>query len=262
MKSQELRKLAPELDSLRLGSGWSIEDLSKPQIIVESSYGHSHPGSAHLNKLVEEAGKGISDAGGRAANYYVTDICDGEAQGHDGMNYSLVSRDIMAAMMEIHVKATPFDAGIFITSCDKSVPAHLMAIARLNMPALLLPGGIMKAGPNLLTLEQIGTYSAQYERKEISEEQFLAYKKDACPTCGACSFMGTVSKKGIWRWISSNNSGGRSMPSSCAMAGRCSRLLLEPAIAACTIIAFLKASIDIQCTIRTERNKRRAIPRL
>ena len=97
MKSQELRKLAPELDSLRLGSGWSIEDLSKPQIIVESSYGHSHPGSAHLNKLVEEAGKGISDAGGRAANYYVTDICDGEAQGHDGMNYSLVSRDIMAA---------------------------------------------------------------------------------------------------------------------------------------------------------------------
>lgn len=193
MKSQELRKLAPELDSLRLGSGWSMEDLGKPQIIVESSFGHSHPGSAHLNKLVEEAGKGINDAGGRAANYYVTDICDGEAQGHDGMNYSLVSRDIMAAMMEIHVKATPFDAGVFITSCDKSVPAHLMAIARLNMPALLIPGGIMKAGPNLLTLEQIGKYSAQYERKEISKEQFMAYKKEACPSCGACSFMGTAS---------------------------------------------------------------------
>lgn len=193
MKSQELRRLAPEIDSLRLGCGWSIGDLSKPQIIVESSYGHSHPGSAHLNTLVEEAGKGVGDAGGRAANYYVTDICDGEAQGHDGMNYSLVSRDIMAAMMEIHVKATPFDAGVFITSCDKSVPAHLMAIARLNMPAILVPGGIMKAGPNLLTLEQIGKYNAQYERKEISEEQFLAYKKDACPSCGACSFMGTAS---------------------------------------------------------------------
>ena len=193
MKSQELRRLAPEIDSLRLGSGWSIGDLSKPQIIIESSYGHSHPGSAHLNKLVEEAGKGIHDAGGRAANYYVTDICDGEAQGHDGMNYSLVSRDIMAAMMEIHVKATPFDAGVFITSCDKSVPAHLIAIARLNMPAVLVPGGIMKAGPNLLTLEQIGKYNAQYERKEISEEQLLAYKKDACPSCGACSFMGTAS---------------------------------------------------------------------
>lgn len=193
MKSQELRKLAPELDSLRLGSGWSIDDLSKPQIIVESSYGHSHPGSAHLNTLVDEADRGISAQGGRAANYYVTDICDGEAQGHDGMNYSLVSRDIMAAMIEIHVKATPFDAGVFITSCDKSVPAHLMAIARLDMPAIFVPGGIMKAGPNLLTLEQIGKYNAQYVRKEISEHQFMAYKRDACPSCGACSFMGTAS---------------------------------------------------------------------
>ncbi|MCC8095347.1 MAG: dihydroxy-acid dehydratase [Tannerellaceae bacterium] len=192
MKSQQLRKVAPELDALRLGSGWSIEDLEKPQIIVESSYGHSHPGSAHLNRLVEEADKGVSDGGGKAANYYVTDICDGEAQGHDGMNYSLVSRDIMAAMMEIHVKATPFDAGVFITSCDKSVPAHLMAIARLNMPAVFVPGGIMKAGPGLLTLEQIGKYNAQFVRKEITEEQLILYKKDACPDCGACSFMGTA----------------------------------------------------------------------
>ena len=67
MKSQQLRKLAPELDSLRLGSGWKIDELSKPQIIVESSYGHSHPGSAHLDKLVDEAGIGIKEKGGRAA---------------------------------------------------------------------------------------------------------------------------------------------------------------------------------------------------
>ena len=193
MKSQELRKLAPELDSLRLGSGWSIDDLGKPQIIVESSYGHSHPGSAHLDKLVEEAGKGVNDGGGKAANYYVTDICDGEAQGHDVMNYSLVSREVMAAMIEIHTKATPFDAGIFIASCDKSVPAHLMAIARVNMPSVFIPGGIMKAGPDLLTLEQIGKYNARFARKEITEEQFMAYKRDACPDCGACSFMGTAS---------------------------------------------------------------------
>lgn len=72
---------------------------------------------------------------------FVTDICDGEAQGHDGMNFSLVSRDIMAAMMEIHVKATPFDAGIYIASCDKSVPAHLMAIAVLTcLPFSFLAG--------------------------------------------------------------------------------------------------------------------------
>lgn len=193
MKSQELRRIAPELDSLRLGSGWSKHDLSKPQIIVESSYGHSHPGSAHLNRLVDEADKGITDGKAKPANYYVTDICDGEAQGHDGMNYSLVSREIMAAMIEIHVRATPFDAGVFITSCDKSVPAHLMAIARLDMPSIFVPGGIMKAGPNLLTLEQIGKYSAQYARKEISEDQYMQYKQDACPECGACSFMGTAS---------------------------------------------------------------------
>jgi dihydroxy-acid dehydratase len=193
MKSQQLRKLAPELDSLRLGSGWKPEDLGKPQIIVESSYGHSHPGSAHLDRLVKRADTAIYNQGGFHANYYVTDICDGEAQGHDGMNYSLVSRDMMAAMIEIHVKATPFDAGVFISSCDKSVPAHLMAIARLNMPAVFVPGGIMKAGPNLLTLEQIGKYNAMYERKEITEAQFMAYKRNACPACGACSFMGTAS---------------------------------------------------------------------
>jgi len=193
MKSQELRKKAPELDPLRLGSGWSMEDLSKPQIIVESSYGHSHPGSAHLNRLVHEVNKVIYKEGGHPANYYVTDICDGEAQGHDGMNYSLVSRDIMAAMIEIHVRATPFDAGVFLTSCDKSVPAHLMAIARLNMPAVFAPGGIMKSGPNLLTLEQIGKYSAMFERGEITEKELMEYKRNACPTCGACSFMGTAS---------------------------------------------------------------------
>ena len=68
MKSQQLRKLAPELDSLRLGSGWKIDELSKPQIIVESSYGHSHPGSAHLDKLVDEAGIGIKEKGGRTSS--------------------------------------------------------------------------------------------------------------------------------------------------------------------------------------------------
>jgi Dihydroxyacid dehydratase/phosphogluconate dehydratase len=193
LKSQELREKAPELDSLRLGSGWKVEDLEKPQIIVESSFGHSHPGSAHLDVLVEEAFKGVNENGGRAAKYFVTDICDGEAQGHDGMNFSLVSREMMANMIEIHIQATPFDAGVFITSCDKSMPAHLMAIARLDMPAVLVPGGIMNAGPNMLTLEQIGKYHAQHEKGEITQEELTYYKHNACPSCGACSFMGTAS---------------------------------------------------------------------
>ena len=90
MKSQQLRKLAPELDSLRLGSGWKIDELSKPQIIVESSYGHSHPGSAHLDQFVEEAMRGITDAGARGARYYTTDICDGIAQGHDVQTNTMI----------------------------------------------------------------------------------------------------------------------------------------------------------------------------
>lgn len=193
LQSQKIRKLAPEMDPLRMGMGWTVEDLEKPQIMVESTFGDSHPGSAHLNLLVQEAVKGIGDNGGRAARYYTTDICDGMAQGHDGINYSLASRDMIANMIEIHEKATTFDAGVFIASCDKSVPAVLMGIGRVDIPAVVVTGGVMEAGPDLLTLNQIGTYSAMYERGEISKEQFTYYKHHACPTCGACSFMGTAS---------------------------------------------------------------------
>lgn len=193
LKSQELRKIAPELDPLRLGTGWKLEDLEKPQIIIESSFGDSHPGSGHLLELVEEARRGIAEAGGFGARYFCTDICDGEAQGHDGINYSLPSRDMMANMIEIHANATPFDAGVFIASCDKSMPAHLMAIGRINIPSIVVTGGVMDAGPDLLTLEQIGMYHAMYERGELSKEQMEFYKHHACPSCGACSFMGTAS---------------------------------------------------------------------
>lgn len=192
LKSQEVREKAPEIDSLRIGSGWRIEDLSKPQIMIESSFGHSHPGSAHLDTLVEEAFNGVFSKGGRPAKYFVTDMCDGEAQGHEGMNYSLVSREMIANMIEIQASATPFDAGVFITSCDKSMPAHLMAIARLNIPAVVVPGGIMNAGPDMLTLEQIGKYEALYQRGEITKEKLTEYKHNACPSCGACSFIGTA----------------------------------------------------------------------
>ena len=140
-----------------------------------------------------KAAVGIHDAGGRGARYVTTDICDGEAQGHDGINYSLVSRDMIANMIEIHGNSTGFDGGVFIASCDKSVPACLMGLCRLNLPSIMITGGVMDAGPDLLTLEQIGAYSAMCQRGEISEEQLLFYKHHACPSCGACSFMGTAS---------------------------------------------------------------------
>ncbi len=191
--SQRVRKLAPENDPLKIGMGWTLEDLDKPQIMVESTFGDSHPGSAHLNIFVEEAMKGIKDAGGRGARYYTTDICDGIAQGHDGINYSLVHRDMIANMIEIHGNSTGFDGGVFIASCDKSVPACLMGLSRLDMPSIVITGGVMDAGPDLLTLEQIGAYSAMCQRGEITVEKLNYYKHNACPSCGACSFMGTAS---------------------------------------------------------------------
>lgn len=193
LNSQRVRGLAPENDPLKMGMGWSVEDLNKPQIMVESTFGDSHPGSAHLDQFVEEAMKGIREAGGKGARYYATDICDGIAQGHDGINFSLVSRDMIANIIEIHGNSTGFDGGVFVASCDKSVPAILMGIGRLDMPSIVVTGGVMDAGPELLTLEQIGTYSAMCKRGEITEEKLTYYKHHACPSCGACSFMGTAS---------------------------------------------------------------------
>lgn len=193
LQSQEMRKSAPELDPLRIGTGWKKEDLDKVQIMVESTYGDSHPGSGHLNILVEEVRKGVEEEGGFGARYYCTDICDGESQGTDGINYSLVSREMIANMIEIHANATPFDGGVYLSSCDKGLPGNLMGLARVNIPSVVVPGGTMNAGPDMLTLEQLGMYSAKYERGEIDEEKLEWAKCNACPSCGACSFIGTAS---------------------------------------------------------------------
>lgn len=221
MISQEIRRIAPEQDPLRMGMGWTVADLSKPQIMIESTFGDSHPGSAHLLDLVEQAVCGVREAGGKAARYFATDICDGMAQGHDGINYSLASRDTIANLIEIHAGATPFDGGVFISSCDKAVPAHLMSIGRINMPAILVTGGVMDAGPDLLTLEQIGKYSAQCARGEITPEQLTWYKQHACPSCGACSFMGTASTMQIM-----GEALGLMLPGSALMPATCEDLRL------------------------------------
>jgi len=193
LRSQEMRRNAPELDPLRIGTGWKPEDLSKPQVMIESTFGDSHPGSGHLDILVEEVRKGIEEAGGHGARYYCTDICDGESQGTDGINYSLASREMIANMIEIHANATPFDAGVYLASCDKGLPGNLMGLARVDVPAVVVPGGTMNAGPEMLTLEQLGMYSAKYQRGEIDEEKLNWAKCNACPSCGACSFIGTAS---------------------------------------------------------------------
>ncbi len=209
LKSQEVRKLAPEMDPLRMGMGWKVEDLDKPQIMVESTFGDSHPGSAHLNRFVEEAVQGVNESGGKAARYFATDMCDGIAQGHDGINYSLPHRDAIVNLVEAQANATGFDGGVFIASCDKSMPAMLMSIGRLKeMSAIVVTGGVMEAHMlpkqyvardpacainELLTLEQIGKYDAWEKTGVIPTGQLEYYKHNACPSCGACSFMGTAS---------------------------------------------------------------------
>ncbi|MDR3244436.1 MAG: dihydroxy-acid dehydratase [Elusimicrobiota bacterium] len=217
--SEKIRGLAPEMDPLRTGMGWTKEDLDKPQIMIESTYGDSHPGSAHLNGLVLACEESIALNGGKASKFYATDICDGQAQGHDGINFSLVSREIIASLIEIHALATPFDAGVFLASCDKGLPANLCAIARIDMPAIVVTGGVMNAGPDFLTLEQIGMYSAKFKRGEITEAQFQKYKLSACPSCGACSFMGTASTMQVMA-----EALGMALPGSALMPAMCKEL--------------------------------------
>ena len=209
LRSQQVRTLAPENDPLKIGMGWTVPDLGKPQILVESTYGDSHPGSAHLNRFVEQAVQAVNEHGGKAARYYVTDMCDGIAQGHDGINYSLAHRDAIVNLVEAQANASVYDGGVFIASCDKSMPAMLMSIGRLkDMSAIVVSGGVMEAHTlpekyvvqdpackinELLTLEQIGKFDAWEKTGVIPNDQLDYYKQHACPSCGACSFMGTAS---------------------------------------------------------------------
>lgn len=247
LNSQRVRALAPENDPLKIGMGWTVEDLDKPQILVESTFGDSHPGSAHLNLFVEEAMKGIRDSGGRGARYFTTDICDGIAQGHDGINYSLAHRDMIANMIEIHGNSTGFDGGVFIASCDKSVPACLMGLARLDMPSIVITGGVMEAGPDLLTLEQIGAYSAMCQRGEITEEKLTYYKHNACPSCGACSFMGTASTMQIMA-----EALGLMLPGSALMPATCPELKEMAYKAGRQVMELVKSGLKVSDIVTME----------
>jgi len=192
LRSQKIRKVSPQVDSLRLGVGWSEDDLSKPHILIESAEGQSHPGSQFLNEIRKFASYGITENGGKPVYSYVSDICDGLAQGHDGMNFSLASREMIANMVEIHCQAQQYDAVVLISSCDKSIPAHLMAAGRVNLPSIHIPGGTDSPGPNLVMHGDIISAFSDYKRGKISESEFRFTQIHTCPSCGACQFMGTA----------------------------------------------------------------------
>ena len=193
-RSKKERMLWAQFDALEMGSGWTEEDIVKPQILIEDVYGDSHPGSVHLNQVTEQVKWGVVERGGFGAKYHVTDICDGCAQGHDGMNAVLASREAICDMVEVHASALPWDGMVLASSCDKSIPAHLKAAARMDIPAIFLPGGSMRPGPNMTTSLVAGDISLRQKRKDaITPREIRDYKLTGCPSAGACTFLGTAS---------------------------------------------------------------------
>ncbi|MGM9538533.1 MAG: dihydroxy-acid dehydratase [Candidatus Onthomonas sp.] len=194
LHSSRERQLWAQFDALQLGTGWDEEDIGKPQILVEDAYGDSHPGSAHLNQISQQVVYGVYEKGGKPGQFHVTDICDGCAQGHDGMNLVLASREVICDMVEMHASFVPWDGMVLSSSCDKSIPAHLKAAARVDIPTIFVPGGSMRPGPDQTTSLVAGDISLRQKRKNaITPEEIRDYKLTGCPSVGACTFMGTAS---------------------------------------------------------------------
>ncbi len=170
-------------------------DLRKPIIGIANSYTNSNPGHFNLNEVCTQVEKGIKEAGGTPMSFGVIAPCDGIAAGHTGMRYSLPARDIIAASIEIMVRAHNFDAIVLLASCDKIVPGMLMAAARLNIPAILVNGGPMYPAEydgkhwdgNIIT-EAIGWK----KQGKITQEEFDHIENIAEPTHGSCAMMGTA----------------------------------------------------------------------
>jgi len=192
-KAKPFRENWLQIDTLRCGMDWTEEDLERPQILVDDVFGHSHPGSFHLDSLSHEISSGIYQSGGKPSEFHVTDICDGWAMGHDGMNYILLSREIICEMVEVHAAVLPWDGIVLVSSCDKAIPAHLMAAARINIPILHLPGGSARIGPDITSSVKCGEMTSGYKLKQFSKEEMRSYILSCDPSCGACQFMGTAS---------------------------------------------------------------------
>ncbi|MGQ9732342.1 MAG: dihydroxy-acid dehydratase [Candidatus Zipacnadales bacterium] len=187
-----MRTIAPEVDPLRLGCGWTRRDLGKPLVVIESSAGDSHPGSVHLGELCSAIWDGIMEAGGRPSRYICTDACDGITQGTDAMDLSLCIREIIALATELHVRSALADGVLLVSACDKAIPGHLIAAARLGIPALHFPGGSMSRGAGDMSLDKIGDLMADLQRGKVSEEEYQQWIDEACPGPGACQFLGTA----------------------------------------------------------------------
>lgn len=175
--------------------GLTKEELEKPMVGIVSSYNEIVPGHMNLDKIVDAVKMGVAMAGGTPIVFPAIAVCDGIAMGHEGMKYSLVTRDLIADSTEAMALAHQFDALVMVPNCDKNVPGLLMAAARVNIPTIFVSGGPMLAGrvngqkTSLSSMfEAVGSCSAG----KITEEELEDYANKACPTCGSCSGMYTA----------------------------------------------------------------------
>jgi len=181
--------------SLFKAMGYTDEEISRPMIGVVNSANEIIPGHVHLDILTEDVKAGIRIAGGTPVEFPAIGVCDGIAMGHEGMKFSLASRELIADSVEVMAMAHPFDALVFIPNCDKIIPGMLMAAMRLNIPAIFISGGPMLAGKlegkpvDLITVFQgVG----QVKSKRMSMEELNKIEDCACPGCGSCSGMYTA----------------------------------------------------------------------
>jgi dihydroxy-acid dehydratase len=177
--------------SLMKAMGYSDEQMAKPLIGIVNSFNEVVPGHIHLKDIARAVKDGVLMNGGTPMEFNTIGICDGLAMGHEGMKYSLPSRELIADSIECMVMAHRFDALVFIPNCDKIIPGMLIAAARLNLPCVFVSGGPMLSidGSDLNTVfEAVGTYHAG----KMSREELACIESTACPGCGSCSGMFTA----------------------------------------------------------------------
>lgn len=181
--------------SLFKASGLTEEELERPLIGVVTSQNDIIPGHVNLDKIVEGVKKGVLMAGGTPLVFPTIGVCDGIAMGHEGMRYSLVTRELIADGVECMVKAHAFDALVFIPNCDKIVPGMMMAALRLNIPSIVVSGGPMLPGKfrdTDVSLTTVFEAVGSFENGTMLEADLKELEDNACPTCGSCSGMFTA----------------------------------------------------------------------
>ena len=197
MRSDRIKKgveAAPQR-ALLYALGLTDYEMEKPLIGIVSSQNEIVPGHMNLDKIVAAVKQGVSEAGGVPVVFPAIAVCDGIAMGHEGMKYSLVTRELIADSTEAMAMAHPFDGLVMVPNCDKNVPGLLMAAARLNIPSIFVSGGPMLAGISKkehISYSTVSEAVSSFKANRIDGETLCTYEKKACPTCGSCSGMFTA----------------------------------------------------------------------